>query len=59
MKVLQEYNLLTVSDMEQVRGLLSVEGTRDDPGPSGLTGFALSIGMLVKTSENKNIIVEK
>ena len=39
--------------MEELRELLSVEGTRDDPGPSGLTGFALSIGMLVKTSENK------
>ena len=39
--------------MEELRELLSVEGTRDDPGPSGLTGFALSIGMLVKTTENK------
>ena len=43
--------------MGWVRGLLSVEGMRDDPGPSGITAFALSIGMLVQTAES--LVTEK
>ena len=40
-----------VAAMEWVRKLLKVDGMRDDPGPSGITAFALCVGMLVQPAE--------